>query len=264
MRVDEREARLDAAGERERPLLVGAPHRGAEAEVVVVGHGQDLLLGVVEDQRHQRGELLLADQCRAGVGVDHQERTHEVTLGVAVVLHAAHRDEVGVALVGGHQQVVGAPVGVGADERAHGDALGEGVADDEDPLRRLRVQLDELALAEPGHVQPFRRHADLAGAGEARHDEPFHARGVERRVGQEDRGVVAAELQDGRNEPVRGRRGDGPPGVLTAGEGDLADQAVRDQRGDQRCMAVQHLHGGVRQVPLEELDQALHGERAER
>jgi hypothetical protein len=52
---------------REGPVLAGAPHRRAEPEVVVVGHGQDVRLGVVGDQRYDRGELLLMD----GRGVEH-------------------------------------------------------------------------------------------------------------------------------------------------------------------------------------------------
>ena len=113
------------------------------------------------------------------------------------------------------------------DQRSDQGAVGDRVADRQLPVGR-HDPLDERVGHRPVHDQPAQRGAPLAGGARGGEHDAAHGE-VEIRRRRDDRGVVAAELQQRLAEPLRHPRTDLLTHPHRAGRAHQRDPRVIDQ-----------------------------------
>ena len=103
------------------------------------------------------------------------------------------------------------------------------------PRERGAQPVDDLVEASARNVEPLDRHADLARGHERRRGEPLERRLVERRVVEDDRRVVASELERDARQVRRRHPHDPLAAADAAGEADVPDARIADDdRADAR------------------------------
>jgi len=225
--------------------IVGQLHRlGRRAE----GHGDD-----------HRPEYLDAGNRRGGLHAGEQRRRIEAA-------GARHRRARLVQrrafLQPGIDQVADALQLHRVDDGAHVDRLVERIAE---PKRlHARRQLRDEALVDALlDEEPRSGAADLALVQPDRVDHPFDRR-VEIGIVEDDEGRLAAELQRQALAGAGGRLADFPPDLGRAGEGDLGDARMGDDRLAGAAIAGDDVDHACRQAGLPaHLGKEQRGERGE-
>lgn len=232
MVVDPCRPALQPVGDRLGPVEIGPPHRAAQSEAGAVGRLDGFVEAPVRQHRQHRPELLLRHHRAVGRDIGQDRRGVEVARTVQPVTAGRGSGAVGQGL-GGVALDPGQLRGV--VDRAQFRARVEARSDD-GGLRALGEGLDDVGV-EPGRgVDALDRHADLPAVAERRPEQPVRD-ALHVHVGQEDGGVVAAQLQGDAAERCRRARRDGPSGGNGTGEGHMADPRVGGQAGPEGFMA---------------------------
>ena len=254
--VDPHRAGADALGHRRRTPHRLRPDAGAEPVGDVVGDRDRLLLVPELDHRQHRPEHLLLGDAHAVVDAGEDGRLHEI-LAAALLLargsaaqHALgsfpfRNVDVGEDLLVLRRRRHRPDLGLGQARVAELGLLGHG-----DQL------LDELVVDRLLQQQPRAGDAGLARRREDAGDGAAH-RIVQDAVVEHDVGRLAAELQRHLLEGLGGELVDARARCGAAGEGDLGDLWMRDQRlADHGAVARHHVDDARRQ--LGRLDHELH------
>lgn len=227
--VDPRRPALQPVRDRLGPVQVGAPDGAAEPEARAVGRVDGLVETPVRQHRQHRPELFLRHHRTGRRDIGEDRRSEEIARPV---------------------QPVAAGRGPGAvRQRPFGDLLHacqlRGVVDGAQPGARVKAAADGDGLRPPGErldhlrVQPgggvhaFDRHADLPAVAERGPEQPVRGP-LHIDVVQQDRRVVAAQLQGDPGEGGRRPLGDRPPGGHRTGEGDMPDARMGGQPRTER------------------------------
>lgn len=229
MVVDPCRPALQPVGHRLGPVEIGAPDRAAQPEAGVVGRLDGLVQAPVRQHRQDRAELFLRHHRALGGDIGQDRGGEEVAGAVQPVAagHGSGADGQGLGRVALDPRQLGAVV----DRPQLGARIEPGP--DGDALRPLREGLDHLRV-EPGRgVDALDRHADLPAVAERRPEQPVRDP-LHRHVLQQDRGIVAAQLQGDPGERGRRALGDGPTGGNRTGEGHVADPRVGGEAGAER------------------------------
>ncbi len=258
-RIDPHHAGLDLRGDFERAIDVLGPHRGGEAVAGVVGE-RDRFVGRAEGHRRQhRPEDLLARQDRRRLDLGDQRRRIETAAFGQRSGRAPHLRALAFARL---DQPLDPFELDRRDDRADVDRLVERVAD---PQRlHPRPQLGVHPLGDRfGDQQPRAGAAHLALVEPDRVDDALD-RAVEIGILEDDERRLAAELERQLLARAGGRLTDGAADLGRAGEGDLVDVVVFDQRRAGRAVAGDDVDDAGRQPDLDaDLGEGERGQRRE-
>ena len=241
MAVDERRAGLDAPRDGDRPVGVGAPDRGAEPEFGVVGHADGVVDHVVGDDRDDWPELFHCHQL--GVGIDPGDEDRQHVVPVAEVCGGGRRSEltdVRAGRCGALDEGLHPVLRRAVDERPEGrfgiESVPHTVAVD-----LVGEALDEFLFAVARDVDALDREADLT---RARVDAACEGGddGVKVDVVEQNRGVIAAELQTDPFYATGSGGHDLPADADAPGKRDHPDLGMRDQRLTDRRVTVDDVH----------------------
>ena len=182
------------------------------------------------DGEHRAERLLPGHRHRAGAAVEHGRQVVEAALELGVVRRrttAAEHGALGDAGGDVRRHLVAVR---GADQRA---GLGLRVVRPAQPdgAGPVDQRVDEVVVDLVLHQQPGAGRADLAGV-EEDGGQRVVERDLEVGVGEDDVGVLAAQLEGDLLHGGRGRGHDAPAGLQPAGEGDQVDPGVL---GEQRA-----------------------------
>ena len=145
-------------------------------------------------------------------------------------------------------------------QRTHGRVLVEAVAE-LDLLQPRRQAIHHFIDPRRVHVHALGVHADLAGGVVDGRKETIEVRVVENRVLQNDGRIVAAQFQRDAREARRGHFHDLLAAAHRAGEADLGDVGVADQRGHVGIRASDDVEHAWRQLLGNALHDACRGQR---
>ena len=210
-RVDAGHARAQGAGDPVRPAA--GEHGRAQAVGVGVGQGDGVVGVAGPDHRQDRAEGLLPhDQ-----GVSrHVDQHHRVDIGRVDRVRAADQRP-GAAGEG----VVQVPLDdLELPGQGHGPEVGPGAAARADAGGALDQLGQEPVVDRVDHVHPLDGQAGLAGVGHPAPDRLLGS-GVQVGVGVDHHGVLAAQLQHQRGEPLGAGGHHLAAGGRRPGEGDL-------------------------------------------
>ena len=225
-RIDPDDARLDAGRDFERAVDVLRPHRRRKAVARVVGE-RDRLVGRAEGHGDQhRAENLLARQDRSRLDPGDQGRGIE-----AAAIRAGDRPPARTRAPPRPPSRISRSMRsswTGATIAPTSVDLSSG-----SPTRSLAMRARSFAVKcvrdAFGRQQPRARAADLPLVEPDRVDDALD-RAVEIGVLEDDERRLAAELERQLLAGSRGRLADGAADLGRAGEGDLVDAVVRDER----------------------------------
>ena len=257
MLVDPHGSGLDPRGQVIRALQVRRPDRCTQAEFLSVEVRQDLFNVVVDRDRQRRTELLRTDQRSVIRGIGNDGWLHEVpgkfSAGAAA---ESQPPAVGRCLL--HQPgnqvtlrrvVHGAHPGAGVEPPAN-----------HQPCRSGGECFRELGSPAARHENALDRHADLPGVAESRTDDACCRKG-RIGVGQDDCGIIAAQLQ-GYPLHCGCRLGhDGGSHFGGTGEGNLPDARERAERPAQDTSPRDAGENVLRKDGVHQLHQGNGGQR---
>ena len=257
VRVLPHDAGLQAARHGQRARALVGPHAGGQAVGARVGLLDRLGLRAERQHRHDRAEDLLDGDPVGGRDVGEQRRREPVAaLGQRAGDRAPRR---ALALAGVDQRLDPLQLRGGVD-RADVGVLVERVADAQQahpPPQLLDDLLGDALLQQ----QPRAGAAHVALVEEDAVDDALDGL-VERGVVEHDVGGLAAELEREADVAARGGGLDVLADLGRAGERDLVDVRVADQRGAGRAVAGDDVHDAVRQLGLlADLGQQQRGQR---
>ena len=243
---------------------VAGPHRTGESVDAVVGDADRVVLaGEGLDREHRPERLVLGDAHVAGAVVEHGGQVVEAVgeLGVVRPLAAAAQlgalgqagRHVGLDLVAVRGTGEWAGLGLLVERAAEADALG--------PLDEV---VDEPVVQRLLDHQPRAGRADLAGVQEDGGEGEVEG-GVVVGVGEDDVGVLAAQLEGDPLHRARRRGHDALAGGQAAGERHQVDARVLAQRGSGVRAVAEHQVGdaGGKTRLVEQLHQVDRGVRGE-
>src|ERR671925_196708 len=259
VRVHPGRARLELAGDGRRAPRVGAPDRAAEPELRRVRVLERVVEVAIRDHRERRPELLLGhDPHRVG-GSGEDGRGEEVA---AERERRAAGGDVGAVRDGVGDEVVDSLELRPRRDRADADAVVHAVRD-LDRAGALGERGDDVVVEALRRVDPLDPRADLAAVVEGAPEEAVRERdGVD--VVEQDRRVVAAELEGDTLEVGRRRGRDVLAGRDRAGEADLPWDRVRAHPLAELVAAADDVQHAGRKERSKELGEPERRQRRER
>jgi hypothetical protein len=237
VRVDEDGARFQAARNLRRLLDVRAPHAGTETGVAGVGTGKDLLEVRPGLHGDNGAEGLLLDDARVVGRVVDDGGLDEEALGIGNV-GLASGELVALGLAVGEEALDAVVLHLVLDGAEEVVAV-VGVAD-LDGLCEVGHLLDELLVDGLVDIDALGGNADLAGVLESAHGD-LGSDLLDVDVGENDGGVVAAELEGNALEGLGGGLHDLLTGSGGTSEGDLGNVGVGAQLSTELVVAANNL-----------------------
>jgi hypothetical protein len=188
-----------------------------------------VLLALEGDDRQGGSELLFGDDAGIGGGIQHERRAQEMSplhLGPAARLaELAHLRFAAAGLGEQAGDEVALPLRV---QRSHGRLRVE-PATEAGGREHLRQPVDHLVVAGAVDVDALHRHADLPGGQERADEHALERSRVELRVGENQRGVIAAKLERDTGDVLRRHRHDPFTRRHAAREGHVLHERILDQ-----------------------------------